>query len=138
MRRELKRRGSLFAVVIISLLITACSPGGGPTPTPTLEPVLPPLPSATPQAALVTTEATSTPVPLGQATPLPAGGTQSSACPTGAVRLPGLRYGANIVPGDTNLARTLDQARDMSAGWVRATLRWSDLEPQQGAYRWDQ
>jgi outer membrane protein assembly factor BamB len=85
-------------------------------------------------------EATGTPVPLGQATPLPAGGAPSGACPTGAgaVRLPGLRYGANITPGDTNLARSLDQARDMSAGWVRATLRWSDLEPQQGAYDWEQ
>jgi outer membrane protein assembly factor BamB len=78
-----------------------------------------------------------TPLPAGQATP-PAGGAPSSACPTGAARLPGLRYGVNIVPGDTDQARSLDQARDMSAGWVRATLRWSDLEPQQGAYRWEQ
>ena len=145
MRRELRRRGSLFAVVIISLFITSCSPGGTPAPTPTLEPVLPPLPSATSPAAPAAPEATGTPVPLGQGTPLPSGGTPlpsggapSGACPTGAVRLPGLRYGVNIASGDTNLTRSLDQARDMSAGWVRATVRWSDLEPQQGAYRWDQ
>jgi outer membrane protein assembly factor BamB len=146
MRRELRRRGSVFAVIIVSFVIASCSPGGAPEPTPTLEPVLPLLPSPTSQASLPAPAATGTPVPLGQATPLPAGqatpqpigGAPSSACPTGAVRLPGLRYGVNIVPGDTNLTRSLDQARDMSAGWVRATLRWSDLEPQQGAYRWEQ
>src|SRR5262245_58757190 len=145
MRRELRRRGSLLAAVVITLFIASCSPGGAPEPTPTLEPVLPPLPSPTSQAARATPEATGTPVPLGQATPLPSGGTPlpaggapSGACPTGAARLPGLRYGANIVPGDTNLARSLDQARDMNAGWARSTLRWSDLEPQQGAYRWEQ
>jgi outer membrane protein assembly factor BamB len=140
MRRELRRRGSVFAVVVISLLITACSFDGTPAPTPTLEPVLPPLPSTTPQAAVATPAGTATPVPLGQATPLPSGGAASATCTSGsgATRFPGLRYGVNIVPGDTNIAGSLDQARDMSAGWVRAALHWSDLEPQQGAYRWDQ
>ena len=136
----------MFAGLIISLAVAACSPGGAPEPTPTFEPVLPLLPSPTSQAAIPAPQATGTPVALGQATPLPAGqatpapagGAASSACPTGAVRLPGLRYGVNIVPGDTNIPRSLDQAHDMSAGWVRATLRWSDLEPQQGAYRWEQ
>jgi PQQ-like domain/Beta-galactosidase len=140
MRRATRRRGSLFAVVIMGLLITSCSFGTAPAPTPTLEPVLPPLPSATPLAALPTPQGTATPVPLGQATPAPAGSAPAGACPTGAgaARLPGLRYGVNIAPGDTNLARSLDLARDMNAVWVRATLRWSDLEPQQGAYRWEQ
>src|SRR5262245_58545368 len=100
MRRELRRRGSLFAVVLISLAITSCSLTIGPTPTPTLEPVLPPLPSATPVAAPATPAPTGTPVPLGQAAPAPAGSAPSGACPTAAARLPGLRYGVNIVAGD--------------------------------------
>jgi sugar lactone lactonase YvrE len=146
MRRAWRRRGSLLAVLCISLFIASCSFEQAPAPSPTLEPVLPPLPSATPLAAAPTPAATATPVPLGQggatpgqgATPLPGGGT-TGECPTGAgaVRLRGLRYGVNIAPGDAALDRSLDLARDMNAGWVRATLRWSDLEPQQGAYRWD-
>jgi hypothetical protein len=78
-------------------------------------------------------------VPLGQGNPPAGGGTPSSTClaGSGVTRLPGLRFGVNIVSGDTALERALDQAHDMNAGWVRVMLRWSDLEPQQGAYRWE-
>src|SRR5690242_7374654 len=138
MRREWRRRGSSLAVFLISIVLTACSVAPAPTPTPTFEPVLPPLPSATPLAAAPPPAATSTPVPLGQggtpgqpSTPI-AGGAPAGGCPAGAAaRLPGLRYGVSIAPG-TAIDRALDQARDMNAGWVRATLHWSDLEPQQG------
>jgi outer membrane protein assembly factor BamB len=113
-----------------------------PAAAPTLEPVLPPLPSATPLAAAPAPGATATPVPLAQGeSPSPIasapGAPPAGACPTGAARLPGRRYGVNIVPGDVPLDRSLDLARDMNAGWVRATLLWSDLEPQPGAFRWD-
>jgi outer membrane protein assembly factor BamB len=42
-----------------------------------------------------------------------------------------LRSGVNVADN-----RLLDHARDLQAGWVRATLRWSDMEPQPGAYQW--
>jgi outer membrane protein assembly factor BamB len=140
MNHILNKHSSTLVVLLISLLIASCSAQPGPAPTPTLEPVLPPLPSATPLAA-APPAATATPVPLGQGTPPPGGtpgGGTASACPigSGATRLRGLRYGVNIVPDNTAIAQPLDQARDMSAGWVRATLRWSDLEPQPGAYSW--
>jgi len=130
-----------LAVLLISLLIASCSAEPGPAPTPTLEPVLPLLPSATPLAAAPSPAATATPVPLGRGTAEPGGtpgGGTAGACPTGsgATRLRGLRYGVNIVTNDPKILQPLDQARDMSAGWVRATLRWSDLEPQPGAYSW--
>jgi polysaccharide biosynthesis protein PslG len=142
-----------LAIVLMSLLIASCSAEPGPAPTPTLQPVLPPLQTATPLAAAPPL-ATATPIPLGQSTPLPGGtplavrtplpgnapgSSTAAACPTGngATRLPGLRYGVNIASGDTAIGQPLDQAHALSAGWVRATLRWSELEPQPGTYRWE-
>src|SRR4051794_2097644 len=110
-------------LVVTGFVLAACS--SQPAPAPTLEPVLPPLPSAT-AAALPSAapEMTPTPIALGQSTPQPVGGAPGAACTAGgaAVRLPGLRFGVNIAPGDTALDRSLDQARGMDAAWARATL----------------
>ncbi len=157
-------RGALSAVLLaIGFITAACNPVPGPTPAPTEEPVQPRLPTATPVALATAAAAPSvtpaplgqagatppassaptvTPVPLGQAggDPQPVGSPPTAACPAGsqaAARLPGVRLGVNIAPGDQPIEQPLGQASEMSAEWVRATLRWSDLEPQKGAYRWE-
>jgi outer membrane protein assembly factor BamB len=143
-------RGVSTAIMLI-VMLAACSPQLVPAaPTPTPEPVLPPVSQAT---AAPTAEAppTATPIPLGQGasdgTALPGppaaflplvgeGGTCLAAAPFNG-RLPDMRFGVNIVPGAQPLDQLLDAAKNMNAGWVRATLRWSDMEPQKGAYTWD-
>lgn len=144
-----RRIAQVALASIIVALLAACDLNPAPVP-PTLEPVQP---LATSAAAQPTQPAapTATPVPLGQGTAAPVVvGTPAAylplaAVPTGiclgdvpgGVRLPGQRFGVNIVLGSAPTAQLLDWAKGINAGWVRATLRWGDMEPQQGTYRWD-
>ncbi len=143
-------RGVSAAMMLI-VMLAGCSPELMPAaPTPTSEPVLPPVSQAT-AAPTPVAPPTATPIPLGQTAPgggvaagppaayLPlvgGGGTCLAAAPFNG-RLPDMRLGVNIVPGAQPLDQLLDAAKNMNAGWVRATLHWSDMEPQKGAYKWD-
>lgn len=140
MKRQGYRRGAWVALVLtIGFVIASCSTEPPQTPEPLPPPTLEPASIATP--ASPPAQPTVTPVPLGQADTArpPLGGptTECVAGTLGATRLPGQRFGVNIPPSAAPIERSFDLARDMHAEWVRATLRWSDLEPQQGAYRWE-
>lgn len=150
-----------IGAALLAFLLAACSPQVTLPQRPTEAPVQERLPTATPTTA----PPTPTPVALGAATALPTltsvPAAETTAAPTAAApptaaaapalyvaptsnclagqggtpRLPGRRGGVNIALGSQN-DRAFALAREMNAEWVRVKLRWSDMEPQPGAYNW--
>ncbi|NOK63917.1 MAG: hypothetical protein GFH27_549319n97 [Chloroflexi bacterium AL-W] len=161
---------TILLLLLATMLLAACEIQPGPALTPTLEAVLPMLPTdpPAPEAPTATpiplepneegTLPTITPVPLedGAITPSPETNENTSPLETGEIttlvgamptanclagdvtRLPYQSYGINVYVNDATLDQTLDRARELNVGWVRTTLRWRDMEPQQGTYRWEQ
>jgi hypothetical protein len=121
-------RRILVLLLIISSMLVACAGEPAPIATPTLEPVQPLLPTEISQIPTATAQPTATAVPLGQASPV-----AQPIDPRCATRLPHLRYGLNVLDGPSDAAL----AKQINATWLRYNLRWSDLEPNQGDYRWD-
>jgi outer membrane protein assembly factor BamB len=158
-----RMRGALAALLLAALL-AACenSPAEPPTPAPAIAPPTPAAAAPTAGPPTVTpvplapggsprplpptampTQAAATPSAGAPAAPVtPAKTVLATAdCPGAAgpdTRLPRQRRGVNIIAAAPALyGRLLDQAKDLNADWVRVQLRWSDMEPQRGDYRWE-